>query len=166
MLFNTKKDILDRAEFVKANPSKSRINQADMLVRIANAMDNDMEVQCNDRWNVGELMDCLVNTIKSGQNSRYAKCNSNDFEDGLGAWELKVSLNCYSLCSVLKEPTRTVLVTSKGAYKISRKALQEVFDNPYDFQDYVKMEADGLKLKEAIVELGKPYKWLNELLGF
>lgn len=166
MLYLKRQDLLDKAIELELNPKKHTKNLPEMYTRLANACNDSMELQCNIRYNIGELVDSFINTVRSGENSRYAKAWQDDFRDGKGAWEIKVSLNCYSLCTPLEKPMRTLLVTSSGAYLISKKALIDIFDNPYDYQDYIKMEVDGLRLKPAITELGKPCKWLNELLGF
>lgn len=138
----------------------------EMITRLSNAMSDDMTLQCKIDFNIGQLIDSFVNTLRNGTNSRWAKCYEPDFTDGNGSWEIKVSMNCYNLCTPLVKPIRTVFVTHTGAYTISKKTLQEIFDNPYDYQDYVKIEPKGLRLKPTIAELGRPYKWLNDKLGF
>lgn len=149
-----------------AKNAKQDKNIPDMLNRIAYAMDTTQEVYCKSDFNMGQILEGFVKTLKTGSNSRWSKCYQNDLEDGNGAWEIKVSLNCYNLATPLVKPVRTLFITNSGAYSLTKKQLEEIFSEPYDFQDYIKMDTKGLRLKPQIAEIGKPVKWLNEILGF
>ena len=171
MQYLNKYALLHKAQLKTTKNAKQDKGVTDLLVRIANAMDDDMVLQCkdgktDDEVNLGQLVDSFINTLRSGTNSRWAKCYQADMTDGNGAWEIKVSANCYNLATALPKPMRTIFITSTGAYTITKKQLEEIFDDHYSFQDYVKEDSKGFRLKPAIAEIGKPCAWLNKVLGF
>ena len=159
-------DLQDIALDKLANNAKQDKNIPDMLNRLANAMSTDAEVYCKSDFNMGQIIEGFIRSLKTHKNERWGKCYEADLEDGNGSWEIKTSLNCYNLATPLVKPTRTIFITNSGAYSLTKKQLEEIFQEPYDFQDYIKMDKKGLRLKPQIAEIGKPVKWLNEVLGF
>lgn len=171
MLELTKQDLQAIALDKVLKNAKQDKNIPDMLNRLANALQDNDIVICKDDGkpstiNMGQIMEAFVKSLKTGSLTRWAKCYNPDYEDGNGSWEIKTSLNVYNLCTALKSPQRTIFITNTGAYALAKKDLEEIFQNPYDYQDYIKITDSGLRLKPSIKEIGKPISWINKALGF
>ena len=150
---------------------KGQKDRQDLALRLANAM-GTKTVDIKDdskqgQLNLGQAFEGFIKADRMNlEHARFSKCNSKDLEFKNGSYEIKVSTSTYSLCTPLVAPTRTIFISKNGAVLLSKATLKEVFDNPYKYQDYVKIEETGLRLKPTIAELGTPIKWLNEKLGF
>lgn len=145
---------------------KGQKDRQDLSLRLANAM-KDITLECKKDFNLGQLFEGFIKADRMHlDHARFSKCNTKDLEFKNGSYEVKVSTSTYSLCTPLVAPTRTIFISKNGAVLLSKSTLEEVFNNPYEYQDYVKIEETGLRLKPTIAELGTPIKWLNEKLGF
>lgn len=117
---------------------------------------------------LGQLFESMVKRVKFGfENGYYAKAHNADMFDGRCEWEIKVSVNSKDLATPLKEPMRTLFITPKGAYTITKKTMVEVFNNPEDYSDYIKAnKSGGYRLKTKAIELGTYQTELSKALGF
>lgn len=118
-------------------------------------------------YNLGHLFESWIKAyILDYDDGYYSRANSVDLRKGRLNIEIKVSANCYDLSTPLTKATKTYFVSEKGIVELTKKTLKELFSNPYDFQDYVKIEDKGLRLKPKAYDLGKPITMLNTVLGF
>ena len=147
---------------------KGQKDRVSLYNRIIESMERhnikDIEAR-EDVPNLGQLIESLIKAVKNGyEHGYYSRCNSADYKDGNGEWEIKVSSSHNSLATPFNTPKRVMFVTPKGIAVLSKATITELLET--QDKEYVKLHENGIKLKISALELGKKVKWLNEVLGF
>jgi hypothetical protein len=147
---------------------KGQKDRLSLYIRIIESMEKhgikDLESR-KDVANLGQLIESLIKAVKHGYESGfYSRCNVADLKDGNGAWEIKVSSSHNSLATPFNTPKRVMFVTPKGVAVLSKATISDLMETCES--EYVKIDEKGIRLKINALELGKPVKWLNEVLGF
>ena len=150
--------------------NKSQKNRYPMMSLLLDTMER-YDIQAvesrQDVFNLGQGMEGLVKAIYHDYKVGYfARCNSKDFELKRGSYEIKTSPSIYSLCTPVTKAQRIVFISMNGAYLISKAEVQDILDNPFEYE--VKIESNGsVRFKPNLInQVGKPLKWLNDVLGF
>lgn len=150
--------------------NKSQKNRYPMMSLILDTMERydiqAVESRC-DVFNLGQGMEGLVKAIYHDYKVGYfARCNSKDLELKRGSYEVKTSPSTYSLCTPVKVAQRIIFISMNGAYLISKKEVQDILDNPFNY-DVKISKTGGVSFKPTLInQVGRPLVWLNKVLGF
>lgn len=148
---------------------KRQLTRYDMLKRIIVATEKSgiktLDTK-SDVVNFGQLVDGLIEAHRKGYaHGHYSRAHNADYTDGKGEYEIKTTTNDYDVATSFKKPMRTLFVTPKGVGILTKKVVAELMTATAT-NHYVKVDSTGVRPKISCVELVKPLKWLNELLGF
>lgn len=149
---------------------QGQLDRQDLALRLANAM-NGITVDVKDdtkqnQLNLGQAFEGFIKADRFNlEHARFSKCNEEDLTYKNGSYEIKVSTSTYSLCTPLTKAIRVIFITKTGAYYFTKKQVSEWLELRKS-NKYIRVKDGGICFKPTCDELGKPVKWLNDLLGF
>jgi hypothetical protein len=128
---------------------------------------HNKKVELDSKLNMGEAMEGLITAILEGHEvGRSKKSGKADLSNKRYDIDIKVSTNAKDTASVLSSPIQVLLITTTGAYTITKATMTKLFATPEEFKKFVKIEPTGLRLKPTASELGRLNKKFTDLLGF